>query len=435
MATNRPDPGSIAPVNALSKSILIYLTLAMSACGPDEVAITDDTGRPAYVTLDAELTQLKADFNAMTGKLRLVFISGPSCGICLRGMDDLNEAIVASIQNDPRIHTFVLQVPTLGAEEKHAAAAVPLMPGHRVNHYWDPEGNSGAEFMDALGIEVYAWDVWMVYEPGARWKTGTHPPPPTFWQHQLGSLPDESRLDPDSFAAAIRERLAELPDASEDSRVAAAQRSDPGILSVAQPRGVMIRSNHESRGGYHELKQIDSIHYEGVANIGDRTYLLQVATERPHHYERVISNDAETSRINFDGANIVQSDDGPAPLPLPIQNDFLASYDFDGWMTDWNAKGHNLIRLGMKKYRDRLPWLMEAQLTNGRTWHIYVDSHTGDAFRIELVDDAGEPSIAVEYDDFRKADGFRLPHEVRYFDGERLLAVDRYEDITVTAAR
>ena len=332
----------------------IVPVLVLGACGTDEPSATDDSGRPAYVTLDANLTQLKADFNAMTDKVRLVFISGPSCGICLRGMDDLNGALVASIQQDPRIHTLVLQVPALGAEEKHAVAAIPLMPGPRVNHYWDPEGNSGIEFMDALSIDVYAWDVWMVYEPGARWDDGSPPPPPVFWQHQLNSLPDKSRLDAEQFAASARALLAEMPEATEATRIAAAQRSDPGILSVEQPRGVMIQSNHESRGGYHALKKIESIHYAGETDIDGQTYSLQFSTARPRHYERVISNESGSSSVSFDGANIKRSNEGPAPLPLQIQNDLLASYEFDGWMTDWKAKGHNVIRLGMKKHKDQL---------------------------------------------------------------------------------
>ena len=32
---------------------------------------------------------------------------------------------------------------------------------------------------------------------------------------------------------------------------------------------------------------------------------------------------------------------------------------------------------------------------------IYVDSHSGDAIRVELVDAVGQPSIAVEYDDYQ----------------------------------
>jgi len=54
-------------------------------------------------------------------------------------------------------------------------------------------------------------------------------------------------------------------------------------------------------------------------------------------------------------------------------------------MTDWKAKGHQVWRLGMKKFGDRLPWVMEAELSNVQVWNIYIDSHTGDAFRHSLI--------------------------------------------------
>ncbi len=416
----------------LYRALLISAVLTLSACGVDEKSAALNPDKPPYVTLNAELSQLKADFNAMSDKVRLVFISGPSCGICLRGMDDLNKSIVASIQNDPRIHTLVIQVPALDAQEKHALAAVQLMPGRRVNHYWDPEGETGIVFMDALNIEIYAWDVWMMYEPGARWETDAAPPAPDFWQHQLQSLPEEKRLDAEQFAAEVRARLAGLPAASEAMRVAEVQRTDPGIFSVAQPRGVMIRSNHNSRGGYQALKAIESIRYEGETIVDGQSYPLTVTTQRPYRYERAITHESGISTIRFDGANIERNGDGPAALPLSIQDDLLASYEFDGWMTDWKAKGHDVYRLGMKKYNDRLPWLMEAKLTNGRTWQIYVDSHSGDAFRQVLIGPDGEETLAIEFDDYRDADGFRLPHEIRYYHTGTLLATDRFQRIEVT---
>ncbi len=416
----------------LYRALMISAVLTLSACGVDEKSAVLNPDKPPYVTLNAELSQLKADFNAMSNKIRLVFISGPSCGICLRGMDDLNKSIVASIQNDPRIHTLVIQVPALNAEEKHVGPAVQLMPGPRVNHYWDAQGDTGIVFMDALDIEIYAWDVWMMYEPGARWETDAAPPSPNFWQHQLPSLPEEKRLDAEQFAAEVRARLAGLPAASEAVRVAEVQRTDPGIFSVAQPRGVMIRSNHNSRGGYQALKTIEKIRYEGETVIDGRSYPLTVMTQRPYDYERAITHDTGISTIRFDGANIERSGDGPAALPLSIQDDLLASYEFDGWMTDWKAKGHDVYRLGMKKYNDRLPWLMEAKLTNGRTWQIYVDSHSGDAFRQVLIGPDGEEALAIEFDDYRDADGFRLPHEIRYYDAGTLLATDRFQRIEVT---
>ncbi len=418
------------------RTLMIGAALTLSACGSDDQNSSPEPDKPPYVTLDAELTQLKADFNAMSDKVRLVFISGPSCGICLRGMDDLNRSIVASIQNDSRVHTLVIQVPALNAEEKHVWPAVQLMPGPRVNHYWDPEGDTGIVFMDALNIEMYAWDVWMMYEPGERWETGASPPAPVFWQHQLGPLPKEKKLDADQFAAEVRARLAELPAASEAVRAAEVLRTDPGIISVAQPRGVMIMSNHNSRGGYHQLKMIETIRYEGETVIDGQSYPLTVMTRRPYDYERAITYDTGTSTIRFDGANIVEhSEASPAALPLSVRDDLLASYEFDGWMTDWKAKGHDVYRLGMKIYNDRLPWLMEARPTNGRTWQIYVDSHSGDAFRHVLIGPDGEETLVVEFDDYRDADDFRLPHEIRYYDTGTLLATDRFQQIKVTTTR
>jgi hypothetical protein len=419
-------------MNTRLQRLIFSLLVLLTACTPDTPTSGDLNAqdKPSYVTLSDDLTQLKIDFNAMTDKVRLVFISGPSCGICLRGMDDLNESIVASIQNDPRIHTFVLQVPTLGAEEEHAAAAVPLMPGPRVNHYWDPGGKSGLEFQKALGIGQYAWDVWMVYEPGARWEPASAPPPPVFWQHQLGEQPDDSRLDPDLFASVVRDRLAALPPASEATRLAAVDRTDPGILRVAQPRGAMIQHNHESRGGYHKLKTISSIRYEGETIVNGQTYPMTIETARPHYYKRVVTSGTGHPTVSWDGAQVTREGIS-ADLPADVQDELLASYEFDGWMTDWKAKGHKLRRLGMKKHGDKLPWMMEVELANGRTWHIYVDSHSGDAFRQTLIDADGQETLAVEFDNYRDVDGFRLPHEIRYFSRGRLLATDRFRRIVV----
>ncbi len=75
---------------------------------------------------------------------------------------------------------------------------------------------------------------------------------------------------------------------------------------------------------------------------------------------------------------------------------------------------------------------MEAELTNGRTWQIYVDSHTGDAFRQALMGADGQEKIVLEFDDYRESDGFRLPHQVQYFDQGRLLATERFDHIEVT---
>jgi hypothetical protein len=146
-----------------------------------------------------------------------------------------------------------------------------------------------------------------------------------------------------------------------------------------------------------------------------------------------VSDDETVFVTSWDGHEVTR--EGPqVDLPVAYHDEVLSSYEFDGWMTDWKDKGHQVWRLGMKKIGERLPWLMEAELTNGRTWHIYVDSHTGDAFRNSLIDSEGNEKIRIEYSDYKEADGFRLPHQIEYFEGGRLLATDRFSRISVRMA-
>ncbi len=157
-----------------------------------------------YTVLDASLSEFISDFNVAKGSTRLVFVAGPSCGPCLRGLTDMNNAVGDMTRENPDLKTFIVYVPTLGAEEKHAARAVRLMEGKDILHYWDPEGTSGLAIQQALDLQVYAWDVWLIYDGTAEWSAG-NPPAPVHWEHQLRGLGDDNKLNPDRFAAKVIE--------------------------------------------------------------------------------------------------------------------------------------------------------------------------------------------------------------------------------------
>jgi hypothetical protein len=409
--------------------------LATSACSSD-IADSPGTknGKPGYVSVDENLSQVRADFNANTEKIRLVFIIGPSCGICLRGMADLDKSLIKHIQNDPRVHTFAIHVPTLGAEEKHVAAAIPLLDGPRVTHYWDASGHTGLQFQESLAMDIYAWDIWMLYDPGTLWKEGLPPPPPAYMEHQLPSLPRNLKLDADRFASEVMQRLPAELVKSDPSPLMQREQDEPAIIPVAQPRGVMIQHNHESRGGYRNIKKIEALRFEGITEIDDQEYALSVEARRPNTYLRTVDDGAHASTLSWDGSTVTR-EGTPHGLPDVIQDEILSSYEFDGWMTDWKAKGHQVNRLGMRKYGDQLPWLLEAKLGNGKTWYVFVDSHSGDVFRTALMDSSGGESIAIEYSDFSDVDGFRLPHRVDYFECDQLLMSDRFSNIVVEMSR
>ncbi len=174
----------------------------------------------AFTLIGAGAERLREDFNRAAGSVRLLFVVDPVCPGCLRGLDDINRVLLADTR-DPRLDTFVVHVPVLGAEAKDVEPAAQLLDNPRVRHYWNPDGSFGRELAEAVGLEsdgepVYAWDVWLIYGPEATWDD-TLPPPPALLMHQLHALQDSEEfphLDRTVFAREVHQLLAELPPTS-----------------------------------------------------------------------------------------------------------------------------------------------------------------------------------------------------------------------------
>jgi hypothetical protein len=197
-------------------AILIGL-LALDASARDKTPAS-----PSYIVLDDQGTQLRADFNRAVGSIRLLFVVDPICPTCLRGLDDLNSALLGQTQ-DPRLQTFVVHVPVLhpSAQPKDIPPAAQLLHNANVRHYWNPSGAFGNLLSQSVGLkssdrQVYAWDVWLIYGPEARWE-GAGPPRPRLLMQQLGALRGSSEflhLDSEVFAQKVRGLLAKLPPAA-----------------------------------------------------------------------------------------------------------------------------------------------------------------------------------------------------------------------------
>lgn len=60
----------------------------------------------------------------------------------------------------------------------------------RLNQYWDGERALGGLVSQTLHLHTpIAWDVYLIYSPGAAWGT-EEMPEPDFWMHQLDERPD-----------------------------------------------------------------------------------------------------------------------------------------------------------------------------------------------------------------------------------------------------
>jgi hypothetical protein len=207
----------------LSVAAILIGTLALDASAQEKAPAS-----PSYTVLDDQGTQLRTDFNRAVGSVRLLFVVDPICPTCLRGLDDLDGALLART-HDPRLRTFVVHVPVLhpSAQAKDIPPAAQLLHNANVRHYWNASGAFGNLLSQSVGLksgerQVYAWDVWLIYGPEAKWE-GAGPPRPRLLMQQLGALRGSTEfphLDAEVFAQKVRGLLAQLPPAAGAAPVA-----------------------------------------------------------------------------------------------------------------------------------------------------------------------------------------------------------------------
>jgi len=194
-------------ISPLFIAMAVACTLYLSEMG----SAMAESSKP--VLLDESASQLKQDFNAARGKIRLVLVVDPICPTCLRGMADVDAALLAKT-HDRRLQTFVVHVPVIGAQAADVPPSYTLLHNANVRHYWNPSGNFGRQLSAALHLTrgdkaAYAWDVWMLYPADTLWNASV--PAPAVFMHQLPGLPKNQFLDADQFGIRARALLAKLP--------------------------------------------------------------------------------------------------------------------------------------------------------------------------------------------------------------------------------
>jgi hypothetical protein len=107
----------------------------------------------------------------------------------------------------PRLRGHMVWIPMLPADDMDAAnAQEALFQDERVYQYWDGERVLGRQVSQTLKLAAFvAWDIYLLYSPGATWK-GERIPAPDFWMHQLNERPD-LLLDPDRLMAEVQKAI------------------------------------------------------------------------------------------------------------------------------------------------------------------------------------------------------------------------------------
>lgn len=172
-------------------TVMLVLFCALTAC--------NRTPPGPHVTLASSTEPLRDAFNRDSGKVRAIFLASPTCGECIHGASELESAWLDK-DSSRNVAVYVVWSPQLGAQEKHVAGAMRLVPDPRAHHYWDGNELIGKAFEPVLGLPAPAWDTWMLFDRNATWR-GTRAPTPAWWEHQLSVGPPERHLDPERFAS------------------------------------------------------------------------------------------------------------------------------------------------------------------------------------------------------------------------------------------
>ena len=118
---------------------------------------------------------------------------------------------MAEIESD-KLRVFVVWTPRLPADSRNkAVAATKLVEDKRASHFWDRGGHFGSQYGKLLklpGKRTFAWDVYFVFDAGAKWNKA--PPMPTEWMHQLGGGEDKRRLDGDKLRQTVKALLGDV---------------------------------------------------------------------------------------------------------------------------------------------------------------------------------------------------------------------------------
>jgi hypothetical protein len=151
---------------------------------------------------------LPAAFDAGVQSLRMIILVSPTCPICLDGVAIVEESLAELSSAEVSVH--VVWLPVLKGDTPEAARHSARLIGYtaQVAHYWDVERALSNRYCELLRLEergrTVAWDLYLLYERGARWTAD--PPMPTLWLQQL-LLADVPELERSLLVGHLRQLL------------------------------------------------------------------------------------------------------------------------------------------------------------------------------------------------------------------------------------
>jgi len=128
--------------------------------------------------------------------------------MCRWGFSNIKKTLESV--TDDRVSAYVVWLPIFGGDFRGEARKLSKsFPDKRVTYFIDAQSRTGELWERILKTErEIAWDVYLLYAPGANWVD--EPPLPDFWMHQLGGVTKAPRLNQSTFTSKLKDMLDEM---------------------------------------------------------------------------------------------------------------------------------------------------------------------------------------------------------------------------------
>ncbi len=160
------------------------------------------------VNLGEDGAELRQAFNDDKAHPRLVMVLSPTCHDCRASALMVQRTLLAR-GRFPDLRVYVVWEPAQGQDKKEGAAAASALirDDARARQFWSESRYVGKAFKEQLNfIATPAWDVFLVFAPGAQWTTEA----PKAALAMNNRNPDqELHFDTNRLAAKIKELSAE----------------------------------------------------------------------------------------------------------------------------------------------------------------------------------------------------------------------------------
>ena len=188
-------------------------------------------------------------------------------------------------------------------------------------------------------------------------------------------------------------------------------------LASGQTADELIAKNVAARGGYENLKAVQTMRLTGTMKAGDDTLPSVLELKRPNKSRWEFRIEGQSAIQAFDGKEgwawmPFTGDPEPRSMGEEERREAEQQADIDGPLVDYKRKGEKIELVGHDEKFHPEDWKLKVTLKGGEVRYVYLDPKTFlqtvtvTRRRIEGVD----LEVRSEVGDYRKVGELTLPH-------------------------